>query len=131
MLRVKTKIGQSKLHGIGLFADEFIPKGTVTWQYDPEFDTAFTKEQVERMPKPAQALFWHYAYNDKVQNKFVLCADDQRFINHAQSDQNITSTPDQDVAARDINPGEEFLCDYNLYDNSYFDRREIDVSEFN
>ncbi len=130
MLRVKTKIGQSKLHGIGLFADEFIPKGSVTWQYDPEYDIAFTKEQVERMPKPAQVIFWHYAYHDKELDKFVLCADDERFINHTSVNTNITSAPRQDVASRDIQPGEELICDYSEFDDTYFVRREIDVTKF-
>lgn len=123
MLRVKTKLGSSGIHGIGLFAAEFIPKGTVTWEYDPEFDTAFTKEQVERMPVPAQAIFWHYAYFDKELNKYVLCADDQRFINHSENNgNNIESTPHQDVAIKDIEIGEELLCDYYKFDDSYFDR---------
>ncbi len=38
MLLVKTKIGQSNISGIGVFADEFIPKGTVIWRYQEGFD---------------------------------------------------------------------------------------------
>lgn len=33
MLLVKTRLGISSIHGIGLFADELIPKGTVTWRF--------------------------------------------------------------------------------------------------
>lgn len=129
MIRIKTSIGPSTLHGIGLFAAEFIPKGTVTWQYDPEFDTAFTNEQVEKMSLPAQSIFWNYAYLDKDLGKYVLCADDQRFINHSTDNYNIKSTPRQDIAFRDIQPGEELLCNYNDYDDTYFPR--LNLSEIN
>lgn len=128
MLRVKTKIGVSTVHGIGLFADEFIPKGTVTWQYDPEFDTAFSKEQVDSMPLPAQKIFWHYAYFDKELNRFVLCADDQRFINHSNHTINIKSTPRQDISECDIQIGDELLCNYDEYDDTYFPRLNISVN---
>ena len=38
MLLVKTRLGASAIHGIGLFADEFIPKDTVTWRFTPGLD---------------------------------------------------------------------------------------------
>ncbi len=130
MLLVKTKIGPSTVHGIGLFADEFIPKGTVTWEYNPEFDISFTEEQTERMSDVARERFFDYAYFDKELNKFILCFDDLRFINHKASDPNILSQPTQDVAARDIQKGEELFCNYNHYEENYFHRRGIDESNF-
>jgi len=124
MILVKTKIGPSKVHGIGLFADQFIPKGTVTFEYTPSFDVSFTKEEIEKMPKITQDYLIFYTYFDKKRNKYVLCSDNQRFINHTDdiNKMNIKSTPDQDVAIRDIQPGEEFLCNYNDFDDTYFDR---------
>ena len=38
MLFVKTRLGESLLHGIGLFADEFIARHTVLWKFTPGFD---------------------------------------------------------------------------------------------
>ncbi|NDJ20296.1 SET domain-containing protein [Nostoc sp. B(2019)] len=122
MLLVKTQIGSSKVHGIGLFADQFIPKGTVTWQYHPDFDSAYSESDVLRMPVPAREIFWKYAYYDKELGLYILCSDDQRFINHEPDFPNIISTPRQDVTACDILPGEELLCDYNCYDDTYFMR---------
>ena len=37
-MTVKTIIKESDIHGIGLFADEFIPKGTKIWEFTPNFD---------------------------------------------------------------------------------------------
>jgi uncharacterized protein len=122
MLLVKTQIGVSQIHGIGLFAAEFISKGTVTWQYHPGFDPAYTETDILQMPDAARKLFFHYAYYDKELEKYILCADDQRFINHTSDSPNILSTPRQDVAARDIYAGEELVCDYNCYDDTYFHR---------
>ncbi len=54
MLLVKTKLGLSKIHGIGLFADENIKKGTIIWKFTPDFDLKFTKAQIEKFPKQLQ-----------------------------------------------------------------------------
>ncbi len=125
MLLVDTRIGISEIHGIGLFAVEFIPKGTVTWRYHPLFDTAYSEEQMQLMSEPARKQFLHYAYYDVDLKKYVLCFDFQRFINHSIKKLNIHSSIREDVAARDINPGEELLCDYNKFDNGYFERHGI------
>jgi uncharacterized protein len=122
MLLVKTQIGSSKVHGIGLFADQFIPEGTVTWQYHPDFDSAYSESDILKMPATAREIFWKYAYYDKELGLYILCSDDQRFINHEPAFPNIISTPRQDVTARDILAGEELLCDYNCYDDTYFMR---------
>lgn len=122
MLLVKTRIAPSQIHGIGLFADQFIPKGTVTWRFCPGFDPTYTEEDMLNMSEAAREQFLKYAYYDKELRLYVLCADDQRFINHESGSPNILSTPKQDVAARDIFPGEELLCDYNCYDDTYFNR---------
>ena len=122
MLLVKTKLAVSNTHGIGLFADQFIPKGTVTWEYNPLFDSSFTDEEVAALPDIPRKIFLHYAYFDKVLNKHVLCSDDQRFINHSSHHENVESTTRKDVAARDIQPGEEILCNYNKFDDTYFGR---------
>ncbi len=130
MLLVKTKLGPSSVHGIGLFADQFITKGTKTWECNPVFDVAFTREQVSQLPDFAQERFFDHSYLDKKQDKYILCGDDLRFINHSTSP-NILSTPDYDIAAHDIQKGEELLCNYNHYEEDYFERRSIDEKTFN
>lgn len=127
MLRVKTKIGPSAVHGIGLFADEFISKGTVTWQYDPEQDMSIAKETIESLSPLAKQYFNYYCYFDKERDTYILPIDHLKFINHSNKEEtiNIESTPDQDVAKRDIQPGEELLCNYNKFDDAYFDRMHL------
>lgn len=129
MLRVKTFIGASPISGIGLFAGQAIPSGTVTWEYDAEFDTAFTAQALQHMPEVCREDFLKYAYFDHKRDCFVLCCDNQRFINHS-ADPNINSTPDRDTAARDIAYGEELTCDYSLYEHDWFERRGVERLHF-
>ncbi|MCR4334781.1 MAG: SET domain-containing protein [Patescibacteria group bacterium] len=117
---IKTKLSKSKVHGMGLYADQFIPKGTITWIYSDKYDQSFTKKDVEKMDDITKKQFFKYAYWDKTIKKYVLCFDDQRFINHS-SKPNILSTQKKDVASRDIKKGEELLCDYTKFDENYFD----------
>ncbi|MEA5468666.1 SET domain-containing protein [Spirulina sp. 06S082] len=122
MLLIYTTLGSSNIHGIGLFAAQFIPKGTVTWRYHPDFDIAYSTHEIEGMSLPAREQILKYAYYDQDLQKYILCFDDQRFINHSSNDPNILSTPREDIAARDIQEGEELLSDYNCFDNTYFER---------
>ena len=49
MILVKTKLGKSNIHGIGIFAKEFIAKETLVWKFNPIFDLVLTKEQVAKL----------------------------------------------------------------------------------
>ena len=129
MLRVKTKIGLSKIDGVGLFANQFIPKGTTTWQHDHEFDISFDESVLERIPEHVKDQFMKYAYFDYQDNKYILCSDDQRFINYSRNP-NIDSTPNKDIAIRDIEEGEELTCDYTAYEKHWFERRGLKKEEF-
>ena len=129
MLQVKTHIKQSPINGIGLFASEFIAKGTTTWKYTPEFDLAFSEDCLSRMTSWSKEQFLKYAYFDHSQKKYILCFDDQRFINHSYNP-NIKSTPELDVALIDINAGEELTCNYKDYEPDWFTRRNIEESTF-
>ena len=130
MLLIRTQIKQSSIHGIGLFAAEFIPKGTKTWEYHPTFDCAFTEEDIAQLPPFALRRFYDYSYFDSNLNKFILCFDDLRFINHTEENPNIISATDHDIAARDIMEGEELLCNYHHFEDGYFERRGLSIGTF-
>ena len=121
MLRVKVKVVESPVQGKGIVAVEFIPKGTVTWQYDPGIDIAYEPTEIEALDEEKRTDLMRYLYFDYKLNKYILCSDDQKYINHSRQP-NITSTPEQDVAARDIAAGEELVCNYEDYESGWFDR---------
>lgn len=129
MLRIRTKLQLSHVDGIGLFADQFIPAGAVTWIYDPVFDQAYDEEKIGSLPDFLRDQFVTYAFWDHAQKKYILCADNQRFINHSNRP-NIHSTPYEDRAIRDIHVGEELTCDYAGYEYDWFERREKDRGTF-
>ena len=54
MLLVRTRLGPSTIHGIGVFADEDIPRGTIVWSFNPLIDKALTDEEIEGLPALAQ-----------------------------------------------------------------------------
>ena len=116
MLLVKTKIGLSKIHGIGLFADQFIPRGTPIWKFMPDFDLEIDENQLAKFPEIAKEYFLKYSYLDLKTKKHILCSDDARFSNHSENP-NITSDKKEeiDIAGRDISKGEELTYDYKEF----------------
>ncbi len=121
MLLVKTKLGQSKIQGIGLFADEFIPKGTLVQKFIEGVDLELTPEVVDALPVPAKKIFLHYAYRNKITSKYILNSDDARFLNSSDNPNLIGDrlNKEADIAARDIEKGEGLTVDYRDFDADF------------
>lgn len=83
MLLVKTKLEKSHIHGIGLFAAEFIAEGTRIWELHPAVDIKLSGEQIAQLPVSCQAQMQRYTYREKMSGLYVLCGDDARFFNHS------------------------------------------------
>ena len=128
MLRVKTFVSTSPGRGLGLFSAQLIEPDTITWEYDPEFDLSFSREQIDSLPEMNRAILLKYGYFDDDLHRLVLPCDDLRFINHSDKGFNIGSSPRMDVAIGLIAERDELLCNYLSYEDSYFDRRKIDPS---
>ena len=125
MLLVQTKIGPSEIAGIGLFADEFIPKDTWIWRFKKGFDLRVNKNYPETLKEPAKSYFAKYAYQNTKTLNYVLCSDDARFFNHSNTpNTHCVEDPDDEdtanVASRDIQIGEELTVDYREFDTDPF-----------
>jgi uncharacterized protein len=123
MLLVKTRVDKSKIEGLGLFSDQFIPKGTITWRFNPQFDIYFDPADVEKMPEMQRDLIIHFAYLSKKSGKYVYSIDNTRFTNHS-SNPNIDNSSvlkgDVEVcgiAKKDIEIGEEMTIDYRIIES--------------
>src|SRR5665213_2686445 len=123
MLLIKTKLGASKTHGIGVFAAERIIKGTPMWKFKTGFDLQLTLEELNNLSEPAREQALNYSYQDTNTGKYILCGDDARFYNHSKNP-NTGPDPNEpddylDIALRNIEKGEEIVCDYfGFYGNT-------------
>jgi SET domain-containing protein len=120
VLLVKTRLAASDIHGIGLFAAEFIREGTVVWESHPDLDIRLTEEQISGLAEPCREQTRKYSYREKQTGLYVLCGDDARFFNHSARPNCLDVFTDEGrdltLAARDIEEGEELTCDYALFD---------------
>ena len=124
MIYVKTKIKPSKIQGLGLFADQFISKGTIIWKFQQGFDLKIDKDEISKLSKPAKEQFLKYAYLDPKTKKYVLCFDDARFFNHSDNPNCIevessNNKEGYNIAAKDIKGGEELTCNYKEFDADF------------
>jgi hypothetical protein len=100
----------SEAIGLGVFAKERIPRGTITWARDP-LDRTLQSGEFDTMPPIQQAAIVNYVFADPAGN-YLLCWDAARFVNHscAATCRNVGAR--FDVAIRDILPGEQITSDY-------------------
>ncbi len=121
MLLVKTKLSLSGIHGIGLFADEFIPKDSVVWKYSKALDRVYAQVELDKMDKLDKEFLETYCF--KYHGKYYLCVDDARFMNHSEkpncTDIGVDDVTENDlgstIAKVDIQKGEELTCDYSFF----------------
>ena len=123
MLLVETNIGPSKIHGIGLFAAQFISKGTPIWRFLKGFDIEVNEHDLARLLEPARKQFLHFAYRDPKTKLYTLCFDNARFTNHSDKPNTVTiinkDGEEIDIAAQDIKSGEEITYNYGDLEDDY------------
>ena len=127
MLLIKTRIGKSAIHGIGLFADEFIAAETVIWKFSDLIDLCFDEKQMGELSESVKEQIGRYSYRDKRSGMYVLCGDDARFFNHSNEPNCLDFYDYKDlgnvtIAARDIRAGEELTCDYAAFDQDFVEK---------
>ena len=54
MLLIRTYLDHSSIHGLGVFADEFIRKGTKVWRFVDGFDRVYSPRDFAKLPKAAR-----------------------------------------------------------------------------
>lgn len=118
MLIIKTYIGPSKIHGIGLFAGQNIKKGKIIWEFHHKLDIIISTDDIsceiikDHIEKHAYKIYKNY-------NLWCLCGDNTKFMNHSYNPNVISKDDDYDVAKQDIKKGEELTIDYSTFDKDY------------
>lgn len=96
--------------GWGVFATRFIPKGTITWVFDP-LDQIIAPSAVPLLPAALQRTLDIYSYQNGRGDR-ILCWDHGRFVNHSCHPTSLAPGFDLEIAVRDIQPGEQITDDY-------------------
>lgn len=121
MFQIKTYIDKSDIHGMGVFANEIVPMGTIVWVYDPDFDNYINVEDVNKLPEAYIDFINRQARVTEIEGRICLCGDDARFTNHSD-DPNIEPSYDDKgsfFAVLDLKPGDEITVSYNNYKPGY------------
>lgn len=121
MLLINAHAAPSSVHGLGLFADQFIPKGTVVWEFTPLLDTEIPITEFKKLPQKAREFIEFHGFLSQRSGNWHLSFDDVRYINHSErpnvaSDTNREGVQAPLVAIRDIKRGEEMLQNYNDFE---------------
>ncbi len=113
MLLVKTYLAKSPIHGLGVFAGEFIRKGTKIWRFVEGFDRCYSPKQFAKLPKSARDFIKQHGY--RVDGEVLLTVDHDRHMNH--SDDPNTDLHDGYALARcNIRKGTEITNNYREFE---------------
>lgn len=115
MFHVKTKLKESRIHGIGLFADQDIIKGSKIYSISEDLDLFLTDNALLDLSEDEIRTIKHYGYFDKEKSVWHLAFDDIRYCNHEKNANMILSTNCL-IAKRDIKKGEELTQDYSEFE---------------
>lgn len=123
--------------GYGLFAKEFIPKGTITFVND-HLDVILNPKDPRNLKEPFRSILDKYAYNSPL-GDLVLCWDFGKYMNHCCWANTLSTGYGFDIAVNDIQPGEEITTDYGTISTGHFMvlncekencRKGIDIENF-
>jgi uncharacterized protein len=120
MMLIETRVQSSGIHGMGLFAVNFVPRGTPVWRFEPGFDRDFSPAAFAALPPLARQHTRWFCFVSKTDGHIILSGDHACFINHSPAPNTgappAASAPVVTVALRDIAAGEEITCNYSDYD---------------
>lgn len=119
MYAIKTEIHESRIEGEGIFAGEFIPKGTIVYFLDSS--TFFIpSNELLLLSEEEKNKIIKYGTQDEAGN--WIEGEDSEKLNHS-CDANVLSIFVDDIfceiAVKDIHEGEEITADYGLFFSSF------------
>jgi hypothetical protein len=117
MFLVKTYLDKSSIHGLGVFADEFIPQGKRVWEFTLGLDRRYSPQEFHMLPPAAQAFVRRCGF--AVKGHIFLPVDHDSFTNHANIANTAFHEDGYSTALRDIAKGEEITDNYRSFDKGY------------
>jgi len=122
LFKTEVKVATDPRMGLGLFATEFIPKGSVVWKFVEGVDIKISIDEVEQMSEAQQEYFKKYAWVER--DYYYDSCDHTNFINHSYQP-NLDNTQDVTISLRDIEPGEELFTNYADFDDCFDEYKDL------
>ena len=116
MLLVKTYLGKSRIHGLGVFAGQSIRKDAKIWRFVYGFDRFYTRKRLAKLPNAARDYIKLHGYQWK--NEILLSMDYDTFMNHSENP-NTYFRNGYVLARSNIRKGEEITNDYRAFEASF------------
>ncbi len=99
--------------GYGVFAKEFIPKGTIVYVKD-SLEIEVTPKKYEKLDRYARSVVDKYSYRDERGYKIVSW-DFAKYVNHSCNRNTISTGYGFEIALRDIQTDEEITDEYGIF----------------
>jgi len=128
MLLVENFIGPSNIHGLGVFTARPISKGELVWEFNPVIDRVISPDDLAGLPEHVVKMIYTHAEFFANTGNFVLSGDGDAFMNHSESP-TLIDRGTKMFAAREIEAGEEFTCDYGQVRVACFGTRMVQLTE--
>jgi uncharacterized protein len=120
MLLIPTYVAPSRIEGVGIFAAEDIPAGTLIWRLEPALDRMLTMADIAALPEPHQGFVERYGYPYPHDPSVTIVElDNGRFMNHSTAPNTNFRDPDSGYSRVMIPAHEELTCDYSEFDPSF------------
>ncbi len=116
MITVKTEVRPSSIGGLGLFSNQFIPKGTLIWKNFTDSELILTQAMFEGFSDYMKSVFRVHGYLDKKTNEWKLPLDNSRFFNHSDKPNTFQDEEGNSLALYDISINEEITVNYADFD---------------
>jgi len=124
MLLVKTYLGYSPLHGIGVFVEGPLPAGAVVWRFEPNVDRLIDPSVGDHAgyPETFREYLRRYSLPYPGSSATIFPGDNARFINHQDEPSLVFAVSDSEAEAlvtiRDIESSDELTLQYpnNFHD---------------
>jgi SET domain-containing protein len=120
MLLISTYVAQSPIEGLGVFADEHVPCGSLIWSFDPKFDILVNEMELGSLPPHVQSFIARYSYPHlDMAGHRVIDVDNGKYMNHSLTPNTDFRIFDKGYALVDIAPGDEITCNYHEFDPGF------------
>lgn len=120
MLLISTSVAPSAIEGLGVFADEYVSRGSLIWKLNPKFDIFVNEMELGALPRHMQSYLARYSYPHlELAGYRVIDVDNGKYMNHSLTPNTDFRIFDEGYALVDIAPGDEITCNYHEFDPGF------------